>query len=59
MEEIPDEIHDIQDIKRVLAENGESNKCKVWLNYKEHKNILKIINIFQLKELYSKKIGLK
>jgi len=31
-EEIPDEIHDIQEIKRVLAENGESNKCKIWFD---------------------------
>ena len=32
MEEIPDEIHDIQDIKRVLNEDGESHKCKIWFD---------------------------
>ena len=32
IEEIPDEIHDIQEIKRVLAEDGEGNKCKIWFD---------------------------
>ena len=32
IEEIPDEIHDIQDIKRVLNEDGESHKCKIWFD---------------------------
>ena len=32
IEEIPDEIHDIQDIKRVLSEDGESHKCKIWFD---------------------------
>jgi len=32
LENIPDEIHDITEIKHVIAENSESPKCKIWFD---------------------------
>ena len=32
VEDIPDEILDINEIKRVIADDGESNKCKIWFD---------------------------